>query len=144
MSFSTQVRLTYTPPIPSISAIADLSGNLAAKFVTVLQKKNNKPVMQTPTFNSADEEGDTSSNLGSIDRKVMNNTGFFFASEDPTIIGKLQELYGKEVINETIYQHECATNEGKPYYRSCALGSNLNTFDLFGENVVCEGFLVEA
>ncbi len=99
--------------------------------------------MQPPTFNSAAEEGDTSSNVGSTDGKGINNTGFFYASEDPTIIGKLQDLYGKEVINETIYQNQCATNEGKTYYRSCTLGSELNTFDLFRENVVCEGFVTK-
>lgn len=72
----------------------------------------------------------------------MNNTGFFYPSEDPNFLTQLQKQSPDKNITEEMYINQCVTKDTKPYYRKCSLGFDLDTFSLFRDDVVCESFIV--
>ncbi len=69
---------------------------------------------------------------------TVSSSGFSYLSEDPTILTKLQSIYGTTTVTESVYKNQCEMNEGKPYYRQCTIGLHLNTFDLFRDDALCE------
>lgn len=69
---------------------------------------------------------------------TVSSSNFSYLSEDPTILTKLQSIYGATTVTESVYKNQCETNEGKPYYRQCPIGLHIDTFNLFRDDALCE------
>lgn len=83
----------------------------------------------------------TDSGYGLIPVNSIKSSTFLYLSEDPTLLVRLQKIHRGETITESIYHNQCETKQGKTYYRTCLFDSDLPTFELFLQNVICEWFV---
>lgn len=143
---------TITFSIASAGSGGSGGGGIGAGgFTTVIIQNPGTTVTVVPTpeapTDSADEDGseeisgiptdNTSYTLNTI-ASFLPASSFTYLSEDPTILTRLQSLYGADVVTQETYKNQCETNVGKPYYRVCELGGIGTTFNHFKDSVVCE------
>ena len=151
LTSSESLTFDYTP---GLTPIQDSLGNHALALATQ-SITNSTPVVSTgggiaisflsnPMSTSSSTSQSTTNTSQGLESNTYIGKNFLYSSEDQSILTKLQSQYGADKVTPDTYKNTCETKQGKPYYRTCALGSSLNTFNLFAKNVICEGFTTQS